>query len=172
MQNSAKEKDIYMEYANIVKRFLISLSGNADLAEDLTQETFYQAYKSIHRYNGNCKMSVWLCQIAKHVYFDYLKKEKHLQKVDFETLDLFATKTHQRNLEETYLVKERIQELLFAVQNAKRSYGQVFWLRAYEEMSFKEIGEILGKSENWARVNYYRAKEWIRRRMESDENNL
>ena len=64
MQNSAKEKDIYMEYANIVKRFLISLSGNADLAEDLTQETFYQAYKSIHRYNGNCKMSVWLCQIV------------------------------------------------------------------------------------------------------------
>lgn len=114
MQNSAaKEKDIYMEYANIVKRFLISLSGNADLAEDLTQETFYQAYKSIHRYNGNCKMSVWLCQIAKHVYFDYLKKEKHLQKVDFETLDLFATKTHKGNLEETYLVKERIQELLY-----------------------------------------------------------
>lgn len=148
MQDSAKEKDIYMEYANIVKRFLISLSGNVDLAEDLTQETFYQAYKSIHRYNGNCKMSVWLCQIAKHVYFDYLKKEKHLQKVDLDTLDLFA------------------------VQNAKKSYGQVFWLRAYEEMSFKEIGEILGKSENWARVNYYRAKEWIRRRMESDENNL
>lgn len=148
MQDSAKEKDIYMEYANIVKRFLISLSGNVDLADDLTQETFYQAYKSIHRYNGNCKMSVWLCQIAKHVYFDYLKKEKHLQKVDLDTLDLFA------------------------VQNAKKSYGQVFWLRAYEEMSFKEIGEILGKSENWARVNNYRAKEWIRRRMESDENNL
>lgn len=148
MQDSAKEKDIYMEYANIVKRFLISLSGNVDLADDLTQETFYQAYKSIHRYNGNCKMSVWLCQIAKHVYFDYLKEEKHLQKVDLDTLDLFA------------------------VQNAKKSYGQVFWLRAYEEMSFKEIGEILGKSENWARVNYYRAKEWIRRRMESDENNL
>lgn len=148
MQDSAKEKDIYMEYANIVKRFLISLSGNVDLADDLTQETFYQAYKSIHRYNGNCKMSVWLCQIAKHVYFDYLKKEKHLQKVDLDTLDLFA------------------------VQNAKKSYGQVFWLRAYEEMSFKEIGEILEKSENWARVNNYRAKEWIRRRMESDENNL
>lgn len=87
-------------------------------------------------------------------------------------MDLFATKTHQGNLEETYLVKERIQELLFAVHNAKRSYGQVFWLSAYEEMSFKEIGEILGKSENWARVNYYRAKEWIRRRIESDENNL
>lgn len=169
MQNAAKEKDIYMEYANTVKRFLISLSGNADLAEDLTQETFYQAYKSIHRYNGTCKMSVWLCQIAKHVYFDYLKKEKHIKKVEIENLEIFAT---QKNVEEAYLVKEQIQELLFAVQNAKKSYGQVFWLRAYEEMSFKEIGQILGKSENWARVNYYRAKEWIRRRIESNENNL
>ena len=72
MHNVSNEKDIYIEYAGVVKRFLISLSGNVDLAEDLTQETFYQAYKSIHRYNGKCKMSVWLCQIAKHIYFDYL----------------------------------------------------------------------------------------------------
>ena len=64
MQDKAAKDDvIYREYANTVKRFLVSLSGNFDLAEDLTQETFYQAYKSIHRYNGKCKMSVWLCQI-------------------------------------------------------------------------------------------------------------
>lgn len=172
MHNVSNEKDIYIEYAGVVKRFLISLSGNVDLAEDLTQETFYQAYKSIHRYNGKCKMSVWLCQIAKHVYFDYLKKEKHIQKVEIDKLDVFAEGKKQESIEEAFLVKEKVQELLFAVQNAKKSYGQVFWLRAYEEMSFKEIGEILGKSENWTRVNYYRAKEWIRRRMELDEDNL
>lgn len=165
-QNASQEKDIYIQYANTVKRFLISFTGNADLAEDLTQETFYQAYKSINRYNGDCKMSVWLCQIAKHVYFDYLKKEKHIQNVELENLEIFATEKYRENLEESYLVKEKIQELLFTVKNAKEPYGQVFWLRAYEEMSFKEIGEILGKSENWARVNYYRAKEWIKRRMD------
>ncbi|MEY8334510.1 sigma-70 family RNA polymerase sigma factor [Lachnospiraceae bacterium 47-T17] len=171
MQDKAsKDDDIYVKYANTVKRFLISLSGNFDLAEDLTQETFYQAYKSLHRYNGKCKMSVWLCQIAKHMYFDYLKKEKHIQKIEIENLKIFDT---ERNVEETYLIKEEIQELLFAVQQAKKTYGQVFWLRAYEEMTFKEIGEIFDKSENWARVNYYRAKEWIRERIRlNNENNM
>ena len=100
------------------------------------------------------------------LYFDYLKKEKHIQNVELENLEIFATKKYRENLEESYLVKEKIQELLFTVKNAKEPYGQVFWLRAYEEMSFKEIGEILGKSENWARANYYRAKEWIKRRMD------
>ncbi|TGY95156.1 sigma-70 family RNA polymerase sigma factor [Petralouisia muris] len=171
MQDKAsKDDDIYVKYANTVKRFLISLSGNFDLAEDLTQETFYQAYKSLHRYNGKCKMSVWLCQIAKHMYFDYLKKEKHIQKIEIENLKIFDT---ERNVEETYLLKEEIQELLFAVQQAKKTYGQVFWLRAYEEMTFKEIGEIFDKSENWARINYYRAKEWIRERIRlNNENNM
>ena len=171
MQDKAAKDDvIYREYANTVKRFLVSLSGNFDLAEDLTQETFYQAYKSIHRYNGKCKMSVWLCQIGKHIYFDYLKKEKHIQKIEIENLEIFATKN---NVEERYLVKEEIQELLFAVQQVKKTYGQVFWLRAYEEMTFKEIGEVFDKSENWARVNYYRAKEWIRERMRlNNENNM
>ena len=171
MQDKAsKDDDIYVKYANTVKRFLISLSGNFDLAEDLTQETFYQAYKSLHRYNGKCKMSVWLCQIAKHMYFDYLKKEKHIQKIEIENLKIFYT---ERNVEETYLLKEEIQELLFAVQQAKKTYGQVFWLRAYEEMTFKEIGEIFDKSENWARINYYRAKEWIRERIRlNNENNM
>ena len=138
MQKNTPLETMYMEYANTVKHFLISLCGNFDLAEDLTQETFYQAYKSAHRYNGNCKISVWLCQIAKHLYFDYLKKEKHKTTVGIEHLE---------------------------------SFGQVFWLRAYEEMSFKEIGEIFDKSENWARVNYFRAKTKIRKVIE-DENNM
>ena len=70
MQKNTPLETMYMEYAKTVKHFLISLCGNFDLAEDLTQETFYQAYKSAHRYNGTCKISVWFCQIAKHLYFD------------------------------------------------------------------------------------------------------
>ena len=167
MKDNAPVEDIYMEYANIVKHFLITLSGNIDLAEDLTQETFYQAYKSIHRYNGKCKMSVWLCQIAKHRYYDYLKKEKHIKISDFENLQLFTNE----NIEDNYLIKERIKELIYAVKQAKEPYGEVFWLRAYEEMSFKEIGEIFDKSENWARVTYYRAKKKIREVL-TDENNM
>ena len=172
MQDASKDIDMYLNYANTVKRFLISLTGNFDLSEDLTQETFYQAYRSIHRFHGDCKLSVWLCQIAKHVYFDHLKKKKHIQEVSIDNLEIFDLGGQGTDLEEAYLVKEEIQELLFVVKQAKKSYGQVFWLRAYEEMSFKEIGQILGKSENWARINYYRAKEWIRKRMMSNENNM
>lgn len=172
MQDASKDRDMYLNYANTVKRFLISLTGNFDLSEDLTQETFYQAYRSIHRFHGDCKLSVWLCQIAKHVYFDHLKKGKHIQEVSIDNLEIFDLRGQEADLEEAYLVKEEIQELLFVVKQAKESYGQVFWLRAYEEMSFKEIGQILGKSENWARINYYRAKEWIRKRMMSSENNM
>ena len=171
MKENEPIENLYIEYANTVKHFLISLSGNFDLAEDLTQETFYQAYKSIHRYNGKCKVSVWLCQIAKHIYYDYLKKVKHIQISEFQNLELFENVNFEGNIEENYLIKERIKELLFAVKQAKEPYGKVFWLRAYEEMSFREIGEIFDKSENWARVNYYRAKKKIREVL-IDENNM
>lgn len=163
MQNKrSKDEEIYIEYADTVKHFLLSLAGDYNLAEDLTQETFYQAYKSVQRYNGQCKFSVWLCQMAKHVYFDYLKKETKIQKVDFENVEIFAEQRREKSVEERYLIKEEFQEILGVVQQARENYGQVFLLRAYEEMSFKEIGEIMGRSENWARVTYYRAKEWIR----------
>ena len=161
---SPETETMYMEYANTVKHFLISLCGNFDLAEDLTQETFYQAYKSAHRYNGNCKD-------CKALIFYYLKKEKHKTTVGIEHLESFEAVNNQRNLEDTYLIKEETKELLSALRQVKHPYGQVFWLRAYEEMSFKEIGEIFDKSENWARVNYFRAKTKIRKVIE-DENNM
>ena len=162
---------VYRRHAQTVYKFLLSQCHSAQMAEELTQETFYQAYKSAHRYNGNCKISVWLCQIAKHLYFDYLKKEKHKTTVGIEHLESFEAVNNQRNLEDTYLIKEETKKLLSALRQVKHPYGQVFWLRAYEEMSFKEIGEIFDKSENWARVNYFRAKTKIRKVIE-DENNM
>jgi len=78
--------EIYKSYADEVKRFLICLTTNVDLAEELTQETFYQAVKSIDRYNGECKMSVWLCQIAKHTYYNHLKKEKRFSHSSVEQM--------------------------------------------------------------------------------------
>ncbi|ARJ39285.1 hypothetical protein SporoP8_10630 [Sporosarcina ureae] len=78
--------EVYKSYANEVKAFLLCLTSNVDLAEELTQETFYQAVKSIERYNGECKMSVWLCQIAKHSYYDHLKREKYRNYSSLEQL--------------------------------------------------------------------------------------
>ena len=65
------EKD-FEEYGMFVFKYLMSLCGNADLAEELTQETFYRAIRSSGKFDGNCKVSTWLCQIAKNTYYSYL----------------------------------------------------------------------------------------------------
>ena len=69
---------IYKEYFDIVNKYLFSLTNNSDISEELTQETFYRAVKSIDSYNGKCKMSVWLCQIAKNLWYNQCKKNKRI----------------------------------------------------------------------------------------------
>ncbi|WP_371320126.1 sigma-70 family RNA polymerase sigma factor [Chengkuizengella axinellae] len=73
---------IYTNYVNDVFKYLMILTKNSDLAEELTQETFYKAYKNIDHFQGKSKMSVWLCQIAKNNYYSYLKKEKRINHSD------------------------------------------------------------------------------------------
>jgi len=70
---------IYKEHAQTVYKFLYSYTHDAEMAEELTQETFFRAIKSIHTFNGKCKMSVWLCQIAKHIWYQELEKQKKKQ---------------------------------------------------------------------------------------------
>lgn len=152
-----KSDKLYEDYANQVMKFLVCLTSNLDLSEDLMQETFYQAYKSIHRYNGECKMSTWLCQIAKHLYFDYLKKQKHYQTVDIEEIKEYLFE--DKGIEDGVIERENIKELEKAVNGLSEPYRQVLILRVYGEFSFREIAEIYnGKTENWARITFYRAK--------------
>lgn len=162
--------EIYERYANQIKRFLICLTANVELAEELTQETFYQAVKCIDRYDGSCKMSVWLCQIAKHQFYDYLKKQKHYQKVSLDTIMTFSS--GDKNPEETVLHQEKMKHLSVQIENLAEPYQQIFLLRVMNEMSFREIGEVFQKSENWARVSYYRAKEQLKLKMERDNHEV
>ena len=171
---SDKFDKLYKDYADTVKRFLISLTGSIDLSEELMQETFCQAIMSINRYNGSCKMSVWLCQIAKHRYYDYLKKQKHY-KANFSDGDIFDMVTipsNDESVENKVIKSDEVKYILRCVEEIYEPYGKVFMLRIYGEMSFREIGNIFGKSESWARVTYYRAKEKIKRKADLYENNL
>lgn len=124
------------------------------------------------RYNGSCKFSVWLCQIAKHLYFDYLKKQKHRSTLDIEQTQKIQTKHAIYDIEEDFIRVEEIQMLLRVVDTTKEPYRKILLLRLFDELSYKEIGKIFGKSENWARVTYYRAKEMIKERMVNNENNV
>lgn len=162
---------IYQSYADEVKRFLICLTSDVDLAEELTQETFYQAVKSIHRYNGDCKISVWLCQIAKHTYYNYLKKEKnHLNASVENMMQLGLELPSNKDLPEVMVIKRStLISIHKEIHRLQEPYREIFLLRTSIQLSFKEIGEIFDKSENWARVTYYRAKLKLSERIDPHE---
>ena len=157
--------EIYQQYADEVKRFLVCLTGDSDLAEELTQETFYQAIRSIRRYNGACKLSVWLCQIAKHLYYDHLKHQKRHPMLPMEELELAAPENDGMP-EISLLRRDAYVSIHKAIHSLREPYREIFLLRALSELSFREIGEIFGRTENWARVTYYRAKVMLAERLE------
>lgn len=148
--------ELYKQNVKIVYHFLLSKCHNELLAEDLTQETFLQAYKSIERYNGKCKVSVWLCQIAKHLWYQYLQKNKH-EIVREIPNDQLAT-TNEVTIKQV-LDRLELKDVLKEMQKLPAQMREVMYLRITGDLSFKDIGEIMGRSENWARVNFYRGKE-------------
>lgn len=150
--------EIYSNYAEEVFKYLMCLCHNAALSEELTQETFYQAVKSIDRYNGQCKMSVWLCQIAKHSYYKYLEHSKKKQGVIIQDESIHTSPEDDLIRSEDRIALYRIIHLL------EEPYKEVLFLRVLGGLSFKEIGEIQLKNENWARVTFYRAKMKLRER--------
>lgn len=159
---------IYQRYADEVKRFLLCLTGNLDLAEELTQETFYQAVRSIGRYDGQCKLSVWLCQIAKHRYYDHLKRARRHPTVSMEELPQAGeTLPDGADLPEISLLRrDTYVSLHKAIHELREPYREIFLLRTLSELSYREIGEIFDRTENWARVTYYRAKVMLAERLE------
>ena len=163
--------EIYKSYANEVKLFLLCLTSSEDLAEELTQETFYQAVKSIHRYNGECKISVWLCQIAKHSYFDYLKKAKHRNhaSIDYLTNTGVDIRSKEDLLDIAMIKESTLREIHQEIRQLQEPYAEILLLRITMDLSFKELGDIFEKSENWARVTYYRAKCKLAERVNLDE---
>jgi RNA polymerase sigma-70 factor (ECF subfamily) len=152
---------IYEEHARSVYRYLFSLTRDADLAEELTQETFYRAVNSLRRYDGSCKISVWLCQIARHIWYQTLEKKRKRRE---ESLDE-ALPSASPSPEEALVLAEDKAELYRAIHALPEAMREVVHMRLTGEFSFAEIGEILGKTESWARTTFYRAKQKIMEAM-------
>ena len=146
---------IYQEYFETVNKYLFCLTHNNDISEELTQETFYKAVKKINTYKGECKISVWLCQIAKNLWYDKCRKDKKIANMSEE--DLLNLQV-QETLEEQIISNEEKMTLYKKMQNLDEKTREVIYLRITGELSFKEIGIILNKTENWARVTFYRGK--------------
>lgn len=147
-------EQLYQQHAQTVYRYLYSLCHQQELAEELTQETFYRALYSIERYDGTCKVSVWLCQIARHIWYQYVDKKKKYPAAEWT--DTLADKALSP---EEHLIQENQRDLLYQrIARLQTPMKEVVFLRVSEELSFADIGRILNKSENWARVTFYRAK--------------
>ncbi len=153
-------EQIYLKHAKMVYGFLLTRSQNPDLAEELTQETFCQAVKSVDKFKGNSTVSTWLCAIAKNLLQEYRRKQKnYISLNDIEDISLSSTEA------ECFRVWDNLQ-ILKSLHNLKEPMREVMYLRLIGNLSFAQIGEIMEKSEIWARVTFYRGKEQIIKEVE------
>ena len=155
---------IYREYFTIVYRYTLSISRDAHLAEEITQETFVKAFQKLKSFRGDSDISVWLCQIAKNEYFQHLRKQKKKQAMQTMPEEVVAGPEQELAKKE---MRFRIQQIL---HDMEEPYKEVFYMRTYGEMSFKDIGKLFEKQETWARVTYYRARKKIMEVMENEDN--
>ena len=157
-------ESIYRQNADTVFRFLMAKTGSVDLSEELTQETFYQAIKNIDRYDGSSRISSWLCGIAKNLLYSHLRDRSK------EPLPIDAVpEPSMASAEDMVLRREETGYILKAIREYPDPGGEILRLRIFGGLSFKEIGAIMNRTETWARVNYYRAKQSIVKELEQDE---
>lgn len=155
---------VYRQHAQTVYKFLLSQCHDPHLAEELTQETFYQAVRSIDRFDGRCRVSVWLCQIAKHLWYQHLRKSVRETELPEESqLPLIPS------AEEETVRRSGQLELLRRIHALPEPGREVVYLRAFGGLSFREIGDVLGKTETWARVTFYRGKERLKQGGDTHE---
>lgn len=151
-----KMDEIYRENAAMVYRYLSGLTQDGGLAEELTQETFFQAVKGIDRFRGDCKISVWLCGIAKNLWYKELEKRKRRR-----TVELDDTIPSPESVENKSLSRLKQTEVFRQMHHLDDATREVMYLRLAGDLPFSEIAAIVGKTENWARVTYYRGKQKI-----------
>lgn len=157
-------EEIYKQHAQTVYAFLLTRTRSRDLAEELTQETFFQAVRSIKSFQGNSSISTWLCGIARNLWHRYLKENQRIQSLD-EVEEPPAANLPEEKL---FLQWDNV-EILKLLHALKEPIREVMYLRLIGNLTFRQIGEIMGESENWARVNFYRGKEKILKEAKKHE---
>ena len=155
---------IYSTYFNDVFRYIRRLSNNEHIAEEITADTFFKALRSIDSFRGECDIRVWLCTIARNCYFSYLKKQGRLE--NMEDVDALNVPGTAESIEAQLVRREEAMRIQRVLHEIPEPYKEVFMWRVYAELSFKQIGQMFNKSENWACVTYHRARSKIKERLE------
>ncbi len=158
---------IYKKYGEIVYKYVFCLTGNEDTTEEIVQETFLVAVKDINKFRGECKISTWLCQISKYIWYKRLKKEKSKKEIPLDILQnsLFI----EESIEENFCDKEKKIELFKELQNFDEDTRNVMYLRIFGNFEYSEIAEIMNKTSNWARVVFFRGKQKLKEKLENEK---
>ena len=170
MDHTDSMEHMYRKHSQMIYAFLLSKCGDGMLAEELTQETFYQAVKSIGSFKGQSSASTWLCGIANNVWLSHLRKQKRSGEIFSSDEDeaCFASSSAE-SPEDKFIRKADNLTLMQALHEIKEPMREVLYLRLMGELSFREIGQIMGQSENWARVTFYRGKKKLIEGVKIDE---
>ena len=147
-------EEIYQTYFADVYRYILALSRDAHTAEEVTQETFFRALASIDQFRGDCQLRVWLCQIARNQYLSLCRERKHRGELEQEPGD--------DRLECGFADRDAAKRLHRLLHDLPEPYKEVFSLRTFGELPFAQIGEFFGKTESWARVTYFRARQKLK----------
>lgn len=158
-------EEIYREYFRDVYLYILGLSGDEHMAEEVTEETFFKAITALPSFRGECDVRVWLCQIAKNEYFTHLRKSKKRANIGMEELEI--REDTSKSIEELLVDSESAAVIHQKLHELPEPYKEVFHLRVFGELSFEQIGRIFGKTANWACVTYHRAKARIQKEVEA-----
>jgi len=159
-------QEIYTIYGPQVYRFLLSLTADETWAEELTAETFYQAFLHMDQFQGRCSLYSWLCQIGKNAWIKEAKRRRRFSEKAVEEHEMIQ---EEASVENAIIKEEELMRIRRAMQRLKAPYIDVFTMHIFAELKLKEIALLFGKSESWARVTYYRAKEQILEIIKEEE---
>ncbi|MBQ1367222.1 MAG: sigma-70 family RNA polymerase sigma factor [Firmicutes bacterium] len=153
---------IYSRYSRTVYAYLLRLCNNVELAHELTQETFYQAVRSIQRFDGKSNVSTWLCSIARHLYYDALRRQRPFEELPEQI-------PSPGDFTEQIICKDQAMIAHHRLHMLEEPYREVFTLRTFCDLSHIQIAELFGKSESWSRVTYYRARRMLQDAMKEND---
>ena len=147
-------EEVYRRYFADVYKYVLALSRDEAVAEEVTQETFFKALTAIDGFRGQCQLRVWLCQIARNQYLTLCRERKRFAEQDADPGD--------GGIEEGFTDRDAARTLHRLLHQLPEPYKEVFSLRTFGELPFSQIGELCGKTESWVRVTYFRARQKLK----------
>lgn len=157
--------EIYRLYAADIYRYLLRLTQNEALAADLLQDTMLKAFTSADKFRGDCAVKTWLCTIARNLWYDHCKRAENRNL----SLDAAGEIPDAGSIEQRLADQSQAMQIHSLLHRMKEPYKEVFSLRVFAELSFREIGRVFGKTENWARTTFYRAKHTLIDMLEQED---